>query len=222
MTHDDFAARIIAMQGTLYRVTCTILRNHADREDAVQSAIEKAWRKRDSLKDDNRLTPWMVRILIRECYTILRRQKREMPVETLPDSPAPEGVHLDLYRFFTSLPDTLRLHMFLSVAVSVLFFASLVFFLRVALRNCYVPMVGVLLTFTLFYERSRSLRMRGLGALRGALFDPYISSYILGDALPQQYGFGSLWSANRLLFFDLSLVLLFAAALILRHEKMHE
>ena len=49
MTHDDFAARIIAMQGTLYRVTCTILRNHADREDAVQSAIEKAWRKQDSL-----------------------------------------------------------------------------------------------------------------------------------------------------------------------------
>lgn len=120
------------------------------------------------------------------------------------------------------LPDTLRLHMFLSAAVSVLFFASLVFFLRVALRNCYVPMVGVLLTFTLFYERSRSLRMRGLHALRGALFDPYISSYIIGDALPQQYGFGALWSANRLLFFDISLILLFASALILRRERMHE
>ena len=85
-----------------------------------------------------------------------------------------------------------------------------------------VPMVGVLLTFTLFYERSRSLRMRGLGALRGALFDPYISSYIIGDALPQQYGFGALWSANRLLFFDISLILLFASALILRRERMHE
>ena len=120
------------------------------------------------------------------------------------------------------LPDTLRMHMFISIIVSVLFFASLVFFLRVALRNCYVPMVGVLLTFTLFYERSRSLRMRGLGALRGALFDPYISSYIIGDALPQQYGFGTLWSANRLLFFDISLILLFASALILRRERMHE
>ena len=113
MTHDNFAARIIAMQGTLYRVTCTILRNHADREDAVQSAIEKAWRKRDSLKDDNRLAPWMVRILIHECYTILHRQKRELPVETLPDSPAPEGSAPDLYHFFTSLPDTLRLTMVL-------------------------------------------------------------------------------------------------------------
>lgn len=113
MTHDDFVARIIAMQGTLYRVTCAILRNHADREDAVQSAIEKAWRKRDSLKDDNRLIPWMVRILIHECYTILRRQKRELPVEALSDKPAPEGSEPDLYRFFTSLPDTLRLTMVL-------------------------------------------------------------------------------------------------------------
>lgn len=108
MTHDDFAARIIAMQGTLYRVTCSILHDHADREDAVQSAIEKAWRKLPVLRDEGRLKPWMVRILINECYAILRRQKRETPVEVLPDAPAPEGADPDLYRFFTSLPDTLR------------------------------------------------------------------------------------------------------------------
>jgi len=108
MTHDDFAARIIAMQGTLYRVTCSILPIHADREDAVQSAIEKAWRKLPSLRDDSRLQTWMVRILINECYAILRQHKRMSPVETIPDSPAPPDADPDLYRFFTSLPDTLR------------------------------------------------------------------------------------------------------------------
>lgn len=113
MTNEDFAARITAMQGTLYRVTCAILREHADREDAVQSAIEKAWRKRLSLRADDRLQPWVVRILVNECYTILRRQKRETPVETLPDGPAPEGADPDLYRFFADLPDTLRLTMVL-------------------------------------------------------------------------------------------------------------
>lgn len=108
MTHEDFAARIIAMQGTLYRVSCSILHDHADREDAVQSAIEKAWRKRFSLRDEKRLQAWVVRILINECYAILRRQKRETPVEVLPDAPAPEGADPDLYRFFAGLPDTLR------------------------------------------------------------------------------------------------------------------
>ncbi|MDD6051128.1 MAG: RNA polymerase sigma factor [Clostridiales bacterium] len=113
MTNQDFAARIIAMQGTLYRVTCSLLREHADREDAVQSAIEKAWRKSGTLRDESRLQPWVVRILINECYTILRHQKRETPVEAIPDAPAPLTADPDLYRFFTDLPDKLRLTMVL-------------------------------------------------------------------------------------------------------------
>lgn len=113
MTNEDFAARILSVQGTLYRVTCTLLRDHADREDAVQSAIEKAWRKRGLLRDETRWKPWVTRILVNECHTILRRQKRETPVETIPDAPAPEGSDPDLYRFFTGLPDALRLTMVL-------------------------------------------------------------------------------------------------------------
>ena len=113
MTNEDFSARIIAMQRTLYRVTCTLLRSHADREDAVQSAIEKAWRKRHTLRHTDKLAPWVTRILINECYAILRRQVRETPVEALPEEPAPEGANSDLYRFFASLPDTLRLTMVL-------------------------------------------------------------------------------------------------------------
>lgn len=113
MTNEDFAARVLAMQGTLYRVTCTILREHADREDAVQSAIEKAWRKRSLLREENSLKPWLTRILVNECYAILRRQKRETPTEIFPDTPAPEGSDPDLYRFFANLPDTLRLTMVL-------------------------------------------------------------------------------------------------------------
>ncbi|MGN0754969.1 MAG: RNA polymerase sigma factor [Aristaeellaceae bacterium] len=111
MTNEDFAARIVAMQGTLYRVTCGILREHADREDAVQSAIEKAWRRVGTLRDESRFRPWVVRILINECYAILRHQRRMTPVESIPDTPAPEGSDPDLYRFFTGLPDKLRLTM---------------------------------------------------------------------------------------------------------------
>ena len=94
MTNEDFAARVMAMQGTLYRVSCALLRDHADREDAVQSAIEKAWRKLGTLREESRLQAWLVRILINECYAILRRQTRETPVDVLPDTPAPEGLPL--------------------------------------------------------------------------------------------------------------------------------
>ena len=78
MTDAEFAARVIAMQDTLYRVSTTILPRLCDREDAVQSAIEKALRRRGRLRDAAALEKWLTRILINECYTIHRRRRREV------------------------------------------------------------------------------------------------------------------------------------------------
>lgn len=108
MTHEEFARRIIAMQGTLYRVSASILFQACDREDAVQSCIERAWRKQSTLRDESRLEAWVTRILINECYAIIRSRKRETPVESVPEMPAPPGADSDLYRFFADLPDKLR------------------------------------------------------------------------------------------------------------------
>ena len=113
MTHEEFAGRIVAMQGTLYRVSCAILPQLCDREDAVQSCIERAWRKLPTLRDDGRLQAWVTRILIHECYALLRARKREVPMATLPEQSAPAGSDPDLYRLFTDLPDKLRLPMVL-------------------------------------------------------------------------------------------------------------
>ncbi len=113
MTHEEFADRIVAMQGTLYRVAASILPQLCDCEDAVQSCIEKAWRKQGSLRDAERLRPWVTRILINECYDILRKRRRETPTESVPEQAAPPGSDPNLYRFFTGLPDKLRMPMVL-------------------------------------------------------------------------------------------------------------
>lgn len=111
MTHEAFAERIIAMQARLYRVSAGILSQRADQEDAVQSCIEKAWRKLPTLRDESSLDAWVTRILINECRAIIRRRRWVVPVETIPDAPAPPNADPDLYRFFASLPDKLRLTM---------------------------------------------------------------------------------------------------------------
>ncbi len=119
------------------------------------------------------------------------------------------------------IPQAYRLLMTASAAVTLLFFISLVLLIRVALRSCYVPIGLVLLSFTLFYEQSRSIRS-GLAPLWRGLFDPFISGYLLGDSVPLSLGVGRLWTANRLLFLDLSLLFFVLSALILRRERMHE
>lgn len=91
MTIDDFTVQIMDMKKTLYHIACGILRSEADREDAVQECILKAWEKRDSLKSDAAFKAWVTRILVNECYDICRRSSRLVVMDELPESVAPES-----------------------------------------------------------------------------------------------------------------------------------
>ena len=107
MTKEEFERRIIDLQDTLYRVASTILPRPCDREDAIQECIYRALRKRDSLRDDDALRSWVIRILINECYVMLRRFKRERPTDELPQ-PDPDA-NPDVFRALYSLKRDLRL-----------------------------------------------------------------------------------------------------------------
>ena len=113
MTQEEFAGRIVAMQDTLYRVSTTILPQLCDREDAVQEAIVKAWQKQSMLRDDHAMRAWVIRILINECYALLRRRKREMVSAALPERETAPDALPDLYQLFPSLDEKYRLPMVL-------------------------------------------------------------------------------------------------------------
>ena len=111
MDKEEFGARVMAMRDTLYRVSATLLRREADREDAVSEAIAKAIVKLPGLRHPEAFSSWMIRILINECYNIIRRNKREIAVETVPDAYfAPDHTRA-LYQAFQSLEEKYRLPM---------------------------------------------------------------------------------------------------------------
>ncbi len=56
----------------LVRLARLICRDGSDAADAVQVALEQAWRRRSSLRDDERLRPWLDRIVVREAIRIGR------------------------------------------------------------------------------------------------------------------------------------------------------
>ena len=85
MDKDTFAREVTDMQGSLYRVAASYLRGESDRLDAVSEAIVRAWEKRQTLRDESLFHTWITRILIRECVNIQRRQKRSVPVESMPE-----------------------------------------------------------------------------------------------------------------------------------------
>ena len=114
MTKEELSTRALAMQDALYRVSTSLLCQLADREDAVQEALRRAWQSRHTLRRPEAFSAWLMRILINECYAILRGRKREIPVERLPEprETAPDA-DPELYTLFTALPDTYRLPLLL-------------------------------------------------------------------------------------------------------------
>ncbi len=75
MDDKAFEEQILALEPKLYRTAYALLWNDADAADAMQECILKAWRKLDSLKDDERFSAWTMRILINECRTLQRKSK---------------------------------------------------------------------------------------------------------------------------------------------------
>ena len=113
MDKEEFAARVVAMRDSLYRVSATLLKSEADREDAVSEAIAKALDKLPGLRKPEVFQAWMTRILINECYNIIRRSKREIAVDRVPDVYFAPEESRELYKAFMALEEKYRLPMVL-------------------------------------------------------------------------------------------------------------
>ena len=91
-----------------FRTACSILHNPADAEDAVQQALLRAWHMRTKARPGLERA-WVMRIVINESITLLRKRRRILPTEDVPAlaAPAPED-HAALHAAIHALPETLR------------------------------------------------------------------------------------------------------------------
>ena len=76
MEKEAFERELLALTDTLYRVSASILPRQCDCEDAIQESILTALQKRERLRDDGALRAWVVRILVNNCYDILRKSAK--------------------------------------------------------------------------------------------------------------------------------------------------
>lgn len=95
----------------MYRVAKTLLHNDADCADAIQEAIVKAFSSLHTLRQDSYAKTWLVRIVINECYAIMRKEKRVVSIEDYtPEETVQETAdYSDLYEAISHLPEEARL-----------------------------------------------------------------------------------------------------------------
>lgn len=93
----------------LYRMAASILRSPPDAEDAVQQALLNAWAARKKASPGLEKA-WLMRIVINESLTILRKRRRTLPTEDFPALAAPEADDsaAALHAAIRVLPESLR------------------------------------------------------------------------------------------------------------------
>lgn len=65
----------------MYVTAKSILKDDNDCADAIQNAIVKAFMKCHSLKNEVYAKTWLIRIVINECYSILRSSRKIVSLE---------------------------------------------------------------------------------------------------------------------------------------------
>ncbi|MDD3219696.1 MAG: RNA polymerase sigma factor [Lachnospiraceae bacterium] len=109
MTKEQLGNMIIASEDHLYRVAKLLLNNDADCADAIQEAIVKAFSKLHTLRNDKYARTWLIRILMNECYTTMRKEKKFVSLEAIQEgATTEENDYTDLYQAVSKLPADLR------------------------------------------------------------------------------------------------------------------
>ncbi|MBQ6712024.1 MAG: sigma-70 family RNA polymerase sigma factor [Clostridia bacterium] len=108
MKHDEFAARLEPLRHKLYKTALLYLGSESPALDAVDEAVYKGLKSCWKLRQPEYFDTWLTRILINVCYDELRRQKRFVPLEDLPEESAEDYDGLPLREALNKLPEQLR------------------------------------------------------------------------------------------------------------------
>lgn len=111
MKKEQLGKLIIESEDMMYRVAKTLLYNDADCADAIQEAIVKAFSNLHMLRQDSYAKTWLTRIVINECYAIMRKEKRVVSLEEYTREEAAEEMtdYSDLYEALSHLQEEARI-----------------------------------------------------------------------------------------------------------------
>ena len=108
MTEQEYILRAEALKERLYRTAVLYLGGASAAVDAVDEAVYKGFCAYKKLRQPEFFDTWLTRILINVCNTELRRRKRELSVDELPETAQEQFDALPLKEALRRLPRDLR------------------------------------------------------------------------------------------------------------------
>ena len=90
---DAFSKLIDSQMQSLYKTAYAIVRNNEDAADAISETVLICWEKLETLKKNQYFKTWITRILINECYKILKNNSNIVRFEDMAVEEGAEDVH---------------------------------------------------------------------------------------------------------------------------------
>lgn len=109
MNRDSLGELILRSTDSMYRVAKTILGNDEDCKDAISETIVRAYEKLHTLQYETYAKTWLMRILMNECYQLLRKRKTYVALEDCEaEAVQSKDDYSELYQALKKLPEKLR------------------------------------------------------------------------------------------------------------------
>ena len=81
--HEAFRHIMQRCNQRLFRVARAVLNDDPEAEDALQEAYLRAFDRLDSFRGDSKLSTWLTRIVLNECYQRLRKRRPTVSIDKL-------------------------------------------------------------------------------------------------------------------------------------------
>lgn len=108
MTQQSYAERAEKLKKRLYRIAFLYLGSESMAVDAVDETVYKGLISLKKLRKEEYMETWLTRILLNVCKDELRRRKRQLDWETLPETAVEEFDSLPLKQALLRLPEELK------------------------------------------------------------------------------------------------------------------
>ena len=99
----------------MFRVAMGFLHAEADAEDAVSAAIESAWNHLALIRNPDALGAYLVRCVVNSSKNELRRRKKYVPLDAVPENRAAEKSGDLLFDYICGLEDKYRIPLILKM-----------------------------------------------------------------------------------------------------------
>lgn len=81
ITKEYFEKVVRESKNTLFQLSFGILKNMTDAEDAVAESLEMAWKRREQIREPEKLWGWLMAIVVNTSKTLYQKRSREIVMD---------------------------------------------------------------------------------------------------------------------------------------------